>query len=408
VCDSLISITSAYRKDCTGSGGEFSDRAADWLRAALAIEAETLPGKSRDAAAADAVARLAARAVGDSELRRYARLEWNRDVRTPFEALYLFAAHVEHAGALELADAIVALVPSAFVLPVQDVGRFTALRGRISRKRGLNDFARDQYLATWRMGVTTRSDELRARAALGLGTLAQRSGNYPEMVRFARRAARFAARAQLRFVEHEAHRGQMTEAAKRGDFGGAIVEAWRALECAGGDPALEAVDRQSLGQLLLEVGDHAGARKLLIDVLRRGPRPQVTLAALGSLAVTAANTRDDRLLEWVFGQVDRLRGARLPLYELASTLLECAQAASIRGWIPAAASYRDDSLRIALDNQFHEFAIKAESLALVAPPPAAVATVTLGTPARKVIRRVAALKPSPLPRRLSIGAATSR
>ena len=66
---------------------------------------------------------------------------------------------------------------------------------------GRVDDARDHFAAIERLGRQTASDELRARAWMGLASVAQMRGNYPAMKALSRRALRLSRRAGLSFIE---------------------------------------------------------------------------------------------------------------------------------------------------------------------------------------------------------------
>ena len=97
------------------------------------------------------------------------------------------------AGAFHLADALIASAMGTRVSlsPLQR-GRLGALRAQGNHRRGARELAAEQYRELERSARRPKSPELRSRALLGLCTIAQLAGNYPEILKLSRQSLRFA------------------------------------------------------------------------------------------------------------------------------------------------------------------------------------------------------------------------
>lgn len=384
-----MSIAASYRRAVTRNGGAFGHHDDRWLALALVIEslASLPPGSAAEEAGAAIRGSLPM-----ASIERESAWELGRPAETPGELIFLAIDEMQEGGAYEIAESL--LVVALRIIPEgADHARLLALRGKNSRKRGLIDFAGDQYEEALRLARLARSREVMARALLGLAAIAQARGNYPAMARLAARGARQAAHSGARRVEHQLRLGLVASAARQRNFADAIRHGWRMLELAGDDPTLEGIGLQSLGQLLLEMGRVSEAVTVLGKLFHRRLPAASVLASLGSFAVATARLGAVEKTRWALGQIDGMRTLPVRAYPVADALVEAATAAALVGDQAAAEYFREHALAIAEPNDFHEFVIRAEELSKST-------RVAIESPrAAKIMRTITAWEPEPLPER---------
>jgi hypothetical protein len=234
--------------------------------------------------------------------------------------------------------------------------------------------------------------ELRARAALGITLMTQLRGNYPEMLRSARRARRFARQAHLPALESRSAYALMVAAAQLGHDGEALVSAWEMYVAASVDPDERATSLVALGQLLLRLGQSAAAYNAFAMVIPRRASPRVLLRALSGLASAGARREAAHRAEvlWAADEVRRLRGPASPRYDLANALLECAVALDAIDETGRARVLRDEALALGEAHGFHQVVLEAEK------EKQTVGTRRLPARASEVVRHFA---DAPAPRR---------
>src|SRR5262249_4264610 len=147
--------------------------------------------------------------------------------RTPSDAIILLADDAYEAAAFSTAIAMLTALDRAdqSLSPTQR-GRLLARRARALARLGRLDDARDQFRAVGGLGKSTVSGELRARAWLGLASIAQMRGNYAAVESMSRRALRLAKRERLTVVELRSRFGLMVAAGARHDFDAALFQGW--------------------------------------------------------------------------------------------------------------------------------------------------------------------------------------
>jgi tetratricopeptide (TPR) repeat protein len=240
-------------------------------------------------------------------------------------------------------------------LRVLERGRVLAQMGRVAWKAGALETARDQYRRVEVLGRAARSAELRVRAWVGYSILARLRGNYPEVRKWATRAAEEADRAQLAALGSLAYHSLMVSAGVAGDFNGALIYGWRAFEGATGDPEREASMLLNLSQLLYETGHAEAALHGFTAALAREPVARLALPALGGLALAGSALGDAARVRAAHTQAERLiAGGRLP-YESASALVELSEALAAIGDAAGSADCRARAREIATRQGYHEF-----------------------------------------------------
>ncbi|HEX7978080.1 MAG TPA: hypothetical protein VF461_05720 [Gemmatimonadaceae bacterium] len=233
----------------------------------------------------------------------------------------------EQAGALNLANSLLfALERVSDLLPAVELGRVLAQRGRVARKANAYDVALALYKRVAALARTLSSGELRARATVGFGVLAQFRGNLPLAARHFRTAAREAKRASAIDVLRVAQHGQLTIAAKRGDFSAALVYGWHAYQDAWGSSEAEAEMLLNLAQLAFDVGRADAALAGFTAALARRPGPRLALPALGGAAQAAGALGRRDLVQRYAREIDAYRNDESFAYPIASALLELALA----------------------------------------------------------------------------------
>lgn len=282
------------------------------------------------------------------------------------------AVEAEDRAALHMAYCTLALLDR---IPHSDIpleyGRILALRARVARKAGAPNIAEELYRRVDRIARELPSDELRARALVGRGVLAQARGNYPEARRLYTQATRKAIASGDRPLIRLAHHGLMVVSAKFGQFRQAFLAGWVAFEGAAGNPQAEAESLLNLAQLALDVGEPRAALHAFAAALAKEPAPWLRLPALGGAALAAAALqREDVVRECVsriesFGLNDTAFA-----YSRAAALLDASKACLRMSLTAEGTRTAARALELANAHAYHEVAIGAEQImaAATAPP----------------------------------------
>src|SRR2546423_12034224 len=164
-------------------------------------------------------------------------------------------------------------------------GRVIAQQGRLARHLGDLGAASRYYEEVDRLGAEQSLAELKGRAWVGLGILAQFRGDFPE----ARR--RFSSVLELDGVAVDsvavAHQQLMVAAATAKDYDTAASHAWQAFKGAS-TPVHETEALLNLAQLLLVAGHARAALRGFAAALARNPIYRLALPSLGGAACAAA------------------------------------------------------------------------------------------------------------------------
>jgi tetratricopeptide (TPR) repeat protein len=275
-------------------------------------------------------------------------------------------SHMEDDGAWGLAYTTLSMLLDATPpLAALERGRVLAQMARVAWKAGALDTSRDQYRRVEVLARAVRSAELRVRAWVGYSILARLRGNYPEVRKWATRAAEEADRAQLVALGSLAYHSLMVSAGVAGDFNGALIYGWRAFEGATGDPAREAGMLLNLSQLLYESGHPEAALHGFAAALAREPIVRLALPTLGGLALAAAAVGDAARVRSARAQAERLIATGGMPYESTGTLVELSAARAAIGDDDAAADCRARAREIAARQGYHEFTHRLGELELV-------------------------------------------
>lgn len=403
-----IFATKAYRADAmrgdvvrrVAAGAEA--REGRWITATTLLEHAPLVEGESERMLAEAVA-VARETLGEDVVRRRGDREWP-DQRFPADALLLLSDEAYEADAFQTALAMVTALDAADrSLSVVQRGRLLARRARILARLGRMDGARDHFVAIERMGREENSDELRARAWLGLGSIAQMRGNYPAMATFNRRALRLARRGGLSFIERYTRLGLTIASAEQGDFDAAVSHAWALYHASIGQPLDEGESLQTFGQLMVEARHFDEARAAFAAVVSRSLPARIVLPALGGLAVSAAETGRVAIVLWVAAQLDALRTTSAPRYSLSLALLECSIALARIGQMESSDALRAEATAIAVEHGFHGVVARAAQMdRREAARGGQGEAFALGGRALRIAGRIASMEPGRLPDSVSV------
>lgn len=386
--------TAALRADIVAPSPEQPMEQPEWFLTTTLLEHASWHSGSSAQRAVEQALEVGQKLVQRDSLERIMSDEWPTE-RSGYELFLVLAEQMEHAGFLNLAacslDALESLNPNT--TPVQ-LGRILAQRARVASKQGKLEEAYERFLRLEKFSREANSDELKARAAVGLSALAQVRGNYPELQRLSRRALRFARRTRIRALLRHAHGGLMIAAGIAGDLPRALEHGWDMYSASVGDPDREAEVLQNLGQALLDAGQPALARAAFSVVVSRRLKPRVILPALGGLALASALTERRDSVHWATLQVERTEENAVPRYALASALLECAIALASVGSLESAEQFRARAASLGEAHGFHEVVMRAEELLQASKRPIPSG---LGARAEKAARALTWMEPEILP-----------
>lgn len=361
----IQSATAAYRADAGTDGKAIGPGDGDWLVIASVLSHACIaPRAERDSLVRDAVA--AARAVlREHETREATSSEWGSATDASAAEIILMLADVMYeSGALHLTRVVLdGFLEADSSLGILDRGHLLARRARVDGRLGRLEEAADQYRTVSRLGKQIDSAELRIRAWIGHGALAQMRGNYPEQQSYSRRAARLADRLGLKPLSRLAHSGLMITAGARHDFDEALRHARIVYRASLGDPIPEAEILQNIGQLLLEARHTELAADVFANVLSRPLPARVILPALGGFALASGLRGDLKEVCWVQSELERFDlTAGAPPHPYASALLECAAALSNCGQAAEAERLLERAVRVAEAHGYYEIVVKADEL----------------------------------------------
>lgn len=387
--------TRAYRADIA-AGARSSASDSGWVSLACQLE---LAAELAEPQATTHLRRAEVLAGEIAEPNALARvvLEWQTAPPGALEAIVAVADQAELSHAFRLAAHVLdSLAAANRSLTALERGRIVARRARIAHKLGEVEQALDRYMQLLRFGRDEQIPELEARGWAGRAILAQVRGNYPEVRRCARRAARLADKNGLIKISRDAHHSLMIAAAMAGEFDDALAHGWHLYNTSLGDATNQADALLNVAQLLLDSGHAAEARAGFAAVVSRPVPARIMLPALGGLAMANAALGEERVVFWVASEVARIEEAGASSFAVASARLECAMAfVGLHRPAPAAQQARA-ALRLARAGGFHEVAYKAESLD-VSMPVGAPARGPLGPRGAAVALNVEQLEPGPMP-----------
>lgn len=396
--------TTAYRADLAGRTQPFGDHDAEWVAVANLLEQAARLPACEAAALLRRVEELAAAVVAPAALEALVQRDWQNGEIHPVDPIVALADEAHDRNAFRLAAHMLdSLLAANRSLSELQRGRIFSRQARIAFKLGDLDGAADRYAQILRMGRALENPELRARGWVGRAGIAQYHGNYPEVWRCARCAARIADRNGLGTLSYYAHTWLMIAAGESGRVDDCLAHGWLAYQSATGDPMRKAEMLTNVSQALFLSGHvrQAWAGWAAV-VATHDVVGHAVLPALGGLSLASAVLGDGPRARWAARQIKQLARAGAPRYNVASALLECATAFATLGQTALATQHAAAALRLARAHGFHEIAFKAESLDVSSPTAAAIRRVRLNARGAAVARDVERLEPDRLPNHVAL------
>ena len=275
----------------------------------------------------------------------------------------------EDGGALQLANSLLHLASQELGAESGAVerGRIVAQRGRVARKSGDSGAAGSLYVEALDVAEREDSDELRARAEIGLGLLAWHRGNLPATRIHFSSALSAAARGGVREQAAMAHHGMMLVAAADGALDEAIVHAWAAFRDVAGDRTREGEALLNAGQAIYLFGEPTVALRVFAAALSRQLPRRLELPALGGAALAAATLGERPMLHRLVARIDAMANARDFMFERVAAQADAVAALAIVS-DPTTEARRAAVLDAAAEGKFHELAFRMEQLRAVPEP----------------------------------------
>ena len=399
------SVTAAYRADVGRRGGRFGIDDDIWLTVGSLLGHAASVGSERRAellaSAADIAHSLVAR---DAAAPPWRENESGLVTGRVAELVMAVAENAAEAGALQTARTILSeMLLADESLTTRERGRLLAQRARVDGRSGALRDAADQYREVARLGRIHRDAELRARAYIGMGSLAQMRGNYPEQQRWATRAAHAADRYGFRQLSRFAHEALMITLGLQRRFEEALAHARKAYSAARGRWPDEIEVLNNFGQLLMDAGHPELAGAVFRTVVKQTLPVRLALPAIGGLAMAAARTRDVARVDWAAQRVQDLAAALTLPYSWAAAALECAAALEAVGRSIESRALLERATTIAREHGYHEITIKAEDLANHVAPVEQNGSVE--RVAARLVRDIVAHEPAALAVEVSIAGA---
>lgn len=299
------------------------------------------------------------------------------DARMLGPRVRLLCEQIEDAGAIHLADALVA----AYLLSGDEIdalerGRIAALRARFAWKRGDHATAFQRYRSVRAIARRIGSAELEVRADVGFMVIARQRGNYPAARSAARRAVKLGEANGFTRLAALGHQSLMVAAVLAGDLNGALQHSWRAYANVRGDVVEEAAHLVDTAQLFLEAG-HADLASVGFAVaLEREIPDRIRLPALGGAALAAARQGDVHTVQHMADAVGRAVNDGVLPYASVIGRLDIAEALETIGHLDAAEPFRREAETVASAHRYHELVHRAERLPATTRAPETVQPLT--------------------------------
>lgn len=387
----------AYRTDAQGRADPFGPHDDAWLTAATELHlAATARGNQQDHLFT--AIGVAIDLLGDERIEAFAAREW-RGEQSYVDALVVLADTIYYAGARHLAAHMLDDVRrvATDLTPLQRA-RLLFRRARIAWSLGATDEAADRYAAIAALSEKSSHAEILALAELGLATLAQFRGDFPELRQRAVRARDLAEQSGNPAIVRWALHATMISETTQGRFDAAISAGWRLLELSRGHAVWEAEALINLGQLMLEAGHPERARASFAAAVERPAPARLLLPSLGGLAVASALVGHEPTVEWTVREVWRAQELSVQPYYVAATHLECAVALRILGRDTDAERHRAAAEELGRRHRFHEVAFKADALR---EPPPRQPRAPLNPESETITGQLTRMAPERLPRALA-------
>jgi hypothetical protein len=292
----------------------------------------------------------------------------------------LLCEHIEDAGAIHLADAVVgAYLLSGDEIDALERGRIAALRARFAWKRGDHVTAFERYRRVRTVARRIGSAELEVRAEVGFALVARQRGNYPAARSAARRAVELGEAHGLARLAAIGHQSLMVAAVLAGDLNTALQHSWLAYAHVRGDVVEEAAHLVDTAQLFLDAGHANVASAGFAAELERRIPDRIRLPALGGAALAAARRRDVPTVRRMADAVRRAVNDGLMPYASVVARLDIAEALETIGELDAAGPFRHEAETVAGAHRYHELVHRAERQPATTRVPGTVQPLTPAT-----------------------------
>lgn len=252
-------------------------------------------------------------------------------------------------------------------------GRVIAQQARLARHLGDLGAAGRYYDEVNQISIDQNLVELKGRAWVGFGILAQLRGDFPE----ARR--RFHAVLELPGAASEsvavAHHQLLIAAAAARDYDTAASHAWQAFQGAG-TSTQETEALLNLAQLLLDAGHARAALRGFAAALARKPISRLELPILGgaacaaaaALPIAAARALVRNFADRLNVLVTSLRDGKSLPWPSASSLVELSEALAVVGDESGSRQMAERALAMATQHGFHQLTYRLDNPVHVAQP----------------------------------------
>ncbi len=277
------------------------------------------------------------------------------------ERFRIEAEDMERSGCFEMAFATVAAI-CRLVAHADLVTRTlaTAHLGRIARQLGDYSTAQDCYSCVVTEAARERDQPLEAMGLLGLGALARMKGNRPEERRLYDEALTRASPGGI--TERSARQGLMNVAIAEDRLADALLHGWRVYDLAEEGGEVQAMILSNLALTALKAGFVSPALQGFLHVLSMTGVLRIRMLTFGNALRAAAQLGDRaRMNELEFVALDEADRANVP-FEVASFFLSATEAWCALPDIAVALRRLARLESLVAEHQFHELAIRAESL----------------------------------------------
>jgi tetratricopeptide (TPR) repeat protein len=274
-------------------------------------------------------------------------------------ALGLLVEDMERTRAFHLAFTTLGLGRRAFAqASARSRGLVLVQQARVARQLGDLASAAELYDTADAAGREGGDAEVRGRAAIGHGLLANMRGNYPA----ARQAfgAALDLAGQVPSVSLLAHHGLMTGAISARDVETALVHGWRAFAGTVGDADRRADLLANLGEVSRMANAPDVALSCYLAALSLTRLDRICLAALGGGVLAAVDLGDVERLDALTREAEATIARSSQPYENAFALVELAEAHAGVGRMARAGEYAARAATLAQAGGFHEVAHRVE------------------------------------------------
>jgi tetratricopeptide (TPR) repeat protein len=386
---------SAFRADIPVGGGELSPSDNDTLAVATLLRhAAAAPKSAITRRMLREATRIAKQSLGKRRLAQHCDLD-TPGFESPLDVFRMMSERCDENGQLHLEDHMLASLERLAVPASLTAGRIACRRARITLELGRLDLAQMQLEALLVNRLWKQFDEVRLRALLSLGGVAQARGNFPEHRRLVLRVVRLAGDRYPRMAA-VGFKSLAVGHSLMHDFDISLQHFWKAYDLLKGrNDRRETEVLSDMSQALLDAGRPAAARAGFARLLEKGQRLAARNAfpLIGGYAVASAALGDRSGVEWATSQILLLAKQRGLQRQAADALFECSEALAAVGQPARAGTMRRRAVRLAERYGFHDLTFKAQPMAMKALP----SPSPLTEHSEAVVGRVMEMEPDEMP-----------